>query len=213
MAIPATGLQHKVMPALVAVFAQETDRLNALDAQLGDGDHGLSMQTGLRALLALTESSPDQSLESFLREGGTAFNEAAGSTIGILVMSALKAAGQSVAGKDTLDVGDAADMLEAAISAIMARGKAKPGQKTILDSLMPAVEALRRCAGGPDQHPPVAEQVSDAAKSGAEGTVELTSSTGRARWFKDRSIGIMDPGAWSGYLIMKTVGETVGDAA
>jgi dihydroxyacetone kinase-like protein len=199
----------RLVANLVAIFEQEADKLNGLDAQLGDGDHGLSMLAGLRGVLELSLRNPELDWATFLKQGGSAFNEAAGSTIGILIMSAMKAAGQSVDGKAALTPADLGAMLEAGTNAIMARGKAKPGQKTILDSLIPAQEVLLRSAESGVASAQLASQAADAARAGAEETADLISSTGRARWFKERSVGIMDPGAWSGYLIVKTIGETL----
>ncbi|WP_082033353.1 DAK2 domain-containing protein [Celeribacter indicus] len=87
-----------------------------------------------------------------------------------------------------------------------AGGKTRPGQKTILDSLAPALETLKSSAECTDVAS-AARNAAEAAKKGADATVSLTSSVGRARWFQDRSVGTMDPGAWSGYLIIRTLGE------
>lgn len=209
----SADLPRRVLTRLIQVFAEEGDRLNELDAKLGDGDHGLSMQAGLRGVKEFAQESDDLDLATFLRKGGMAFNEAAGSTIGILMFSAMKAAGQSVADKAELGLADAADMLEAATDAITARGKATVGQKTILDSLVPATAAMREAASQGLGAQEAAEAIVAAAREGAEGTAEQTSATGRARWFKERSVGIMDPGAWSGHLIVRTIAEVVnGDA-
>jgi dihydroxyacetone kinase-like protein len=112
--------------------------------------------------------------------------------------------------KDTLDIADLAHMLDAAVQAIMKRGKSQVGQKTILDSLAPASSAFSKIlqTGKMDERDAI-QNVIDAARTGAESTREMTSSIGRARWFSDRTLGVIDPGALSGYMIVKTVGEYI----
>jgi dihydroxyacetone kinase len=208
MMIP-DGFIAETMTRLVALFEAELDRLNELDAQLGDGDHGLSMLTGLRAARDIAHTDHGLSLPDFLRQAATGFNEAAGSTIGILMMSAMRAAGESVHGKPDLSGSDAAIMLDAAVKAIMKRGKTDLGQKTIIDSLAPAVDSLSASARNGASAVETADAAALAAREGAESTKPMSSTIGRARWFAERSVGIMDPGAWSGYLLVKTLGDCV----
>jgi phosphoenolpyruvate---glycerone phosphotransferase subunit DhaL len=199
----------RIVAALVVTFEREAEYLNALDAQIGDGDHGLSMLKGLRALSEHVVAHEGEPLGQLLAQGGRAFNEAAGYTIGILMLSALKSAGEALSGEEVACHGEALAMLDAAIAGIMARGKAKAGQKTILGSLLPAAAALRAHAVPPASVEKAVAALVDAAHAGAEGTRDLVSTMGRARWFENRSKGVVDPGAWSGYLIVKTIGDAV----
>ena len=89
----------------------------------------------------------------------------------------------------------------------MKRGKAQIGQKTILDSLHPALVVLQQGIGSGDDEKKLVAEVIQAAADGAEKTRELRPEVGRARWFSERSQGQIDPGAVSGHLIIKTVGE------
>ncbi len=135
-------------------------------------------------------------------------NEAAGSTISILMFSAMRQAGQVVADEKQIGSIELRDMLDAAIKAIMKRGKAEVGQKTILHSLHPALTAPE--AGlekGESDSKALIQAVIQAAADGAENTCNLRPGVGRAKWFVDRSQGEIDPGAVSGSLIVKTVGE------
>jgi len=132
-----------ILGRLAEVFEERKDELNDLDTKIGDGDHGFSMARGFGAVRAHAEGGADKDIGELLMAGGMQFNEAAGSTIGILMFSALREAGKVAAGKTTLRLSDVADMLEAAITGITKRGKATVGQKTILDSLSPALTALR----------------------------------------------------------------------
>ena len=206
---------HKDLVAIIskiyAAFLEKMDYLNDLDAKIGDGDHGLSMVTGLRAVDELVRSEPLLPIRQMLIRGGQQFNEAAGSTIGILIFSAMREAGNGIDEyKDSLGMADLAQMLDAAALGIMKRGKSQVGQKSILDSLVPASSAFSRIVqtGSMDEREAI-QAVIDAARAGAESTREMVSSIGRAKWFSDRSLGIIDPGAMTGYLIIKAVGDYI----
>jgi phosphoenolpyruvate---glycerone phosphotransferase subunit DhaL len=191
--------------SLAGAFEENRDRLNELDARIGDGDHGLSMARGFSALASRFEEAPPASVGEALLQGGTLFNEISGSTIGILLFSAMRESGKAAAGKDCLGLADLALMLEAAIGGIRKRGKAEPGQKTILDSLHPALLALQAglAEGRPEEE--VLRAAARAADEGAERTRGMDPVVGRARWFQERSKGELDPGAVSGAIIVKTV--------
>lgn len=193
-----------VIEKLAAVFEEETDRLNDLDTKLGDGDHGRSMNLGFKALAACAREKPFDSMTALLMDGGMQFNEAAGSTIGILMMSGLRAAGKAIADRSEIGRSDAVAMLDAAIEALKKRGKSDVGQKTILDSLQPALVALQNAevdlAG-----------IVEAAENGAESTRQMQPVVGRARWFAERSQDEIDPGAVSGALIIGTICEYLRD--
>jgi len=192
---------------LAEVFEQNKDRLNELDMRIGDGDHGLSMGRGFSAAAKHVQEQAPASISAALMDGGLQFNEAAGSTIGILMFSAMREAGKSVKDMNEVTLTDMAGMLEAAVAGIIKRGKAQVGQKTILDSLHPALEALRSGLESGTEEKTLVAEVIKAAADGAEHTRELAPEVGRARWFSERSKGQIDPGAVSGHLILQTIGE------
>jgi len=193
---------------LAAAFEEQKDRLNELDAAIGDGDHGMSMARGFSAVAAALRDNTPATISDALAQGGMQFNEVSGSTIGILMFSAMREAGKAVSGKESLGAAELADMLAAAIEGIKRRGKAEVGQKTILDSLHPALESLRAGLGSRGLEGEEALQAAArAAEEGAESTRELDSKIGRARWFSERSKGALDPGAVSGAIIVRTVAD------
>ena len=198
----------KIFIQLAETFNREKDFLNDLDSKIGDGDHGLSMSRGFNAVMKTVEESPDLTISEMLIEGGMQFNEVTGSTIGILIFSAMRAAGLAVKDKEPLKLKDLQNMLQASIEAIKKRGKASKGQKTILDSLMPALEYLENQKNNNDESVIIRETINQALE-GAQSTKNLESQIGRAKWFIDRSIGVMDPGAYTGYLILNTIGEYI----
>jgi len=196
-----------ILNKLAEVFEESKDHLNDLDTKIGDGDHGLSMARGFTAVAKYVKEKAPATISALLMEGGMQFNEAAGSTIGILMFSGLREAGKVVKDKEEATLSDLAAMLEAAIQGIMKRGKARVGQKTILDSLHPALEALQQGLGSGMDEEKLVAAVIQAAADGAEKTRDLRPEAGRARWFSERSQGQIDPGAVSGHLIIKTAGE------
>jgi dihydroxyacetone kinase-like protein len=196
-----------ILKRLAEVFQQNKDRLNELDAKIGDGDHGLSMARGFAASARYAEETEPEAIGALLMGAGLQFNEAAGSTIGILMFSAMREAGKAAGDKREVSLADLASMLEAAVQGIMKRGKAQVGQKTILDSLHPALEALKEGIASGTEEKSLVEEVIRATADGAEKTRELKPEAGRARWFSERSAGEIDPGAVSGHLIVRTVGE------
>ena len=198
----------EIMTQLANTFSQEKDYLNDLDSKIGDGDHGLSMSRGFNGIRDYLIKHPELSISDILIKGGVQFNELTGSTIGILIFSAMRAAGSAVKDNESIDIPDLQDMLAASIEAIQKRGKASIGQKTILDSLIPALEYLKSQKNKSDESEIIREAIK-AASQGAESTKKLESQIGRARWFKERSIGVMDPGAYTGYLIIKVIGEYI----
>lgn len=198
----------KIFVQLAETFNREKDFLNDLDSKIGDGDHGLSMSRGFNAVIKTIEKSPELTISDMLTKGGMQFNEVTGSTIGILIFSAMRAAGLAVKDKETLNLKDLQNMLQASIEAIKKRGKASRGQKTILDSLIPSLEYLEKQKSKIDESLIIKGTIKKAF-DGAESTKNIESQIGRAKWFRDRSVGVMDPGAYTGYLIIKTIGEYI----
>jgi len=198
----------KIFIHLAETFNREKDFLNDLDSKIGDADHGLSMSRGFNAVMKNIEKSPDLTISDMLTTGGMQFNEVTGSTIGILIFSAMRAAGLIVKDKERINLKDLQNMLQASIEAIMKRGKALRGQKTILDSLIPSLEYLKKQDSKKNESLIIKGMIKKAF-DGAESTKNLVSQIGRAKWFSDRSVGVMDPGAYTGYLILNTIGEYI----
>jgi phosphoenolpyruvate---glycerone phosphotransferase subunit DhaL len=198
----------EIINRLSEVFNKEKSNLNELDSKIGDGDHGLSMARGFNAIVSYLKDNPDLSISDILSQGGMQFNEVTGSTIGILIFSAMRAAGMKVKDKTEIGFPDLQTMLAVSIEAIQKRGKAQKGQKTILDTLIPTLKYLESQKIDEDESEIITEAINIAHKS-AEATKDLEPQVGRARWFKERGMGNIDPGAYTGYLIIKTVGEYI----
>ena len=191
--------------------------LTALDQAIGDGDHGTNMDRGFTAIVvALDEGRPDADGElaqaaARLRTVGRTLISTVGGAAGPLYGTAFLRAGGALAaapaGADTASV--LLDGLDAAVGGIQALGKSTAGEKTMLDALMPAAAAGReRLAAGEDTVTVVAA-IADAAAAGAEATIPMVATKGRASYLGERSVGHKDPGAASSALLLQALADVV----
>jgi len=138
------------------------------------------------------------------------FNRKAASTFGALFATMMMRAARVAKGLDEVDAGGVAEMLAAAAEGVKERGKADVGDKTLLDALVPASEAMAQAV---DEGLSLAEglaRAAAAAEAGAEATIELKSKAGRSSWFSDRTAGIKDPGATAMAIMLRSLSEYVG---
>jgi len=180
--------------SLRLVMIEET--LNAMDGAIGDGDLGINMAKGGAGLLRYLDSAtPGDDIGAFLIGAGMALNREAPSSLGTLLSSALLRAGKETRGCTRLDLAGIAGLTSAADQAMQDRGKAKPGDKTILDALHPAAEALAQAAVAGVSLSEAGQLALMAARQGRDITVALQSRVGRASWVGERTRGKVDPGA------------------
>ena len=171
------------------------DILNQLDAAVGDGDLGITAFKGASALRDyVADNPPDDDLGKFLAGLGMAFNRAASSTMGALTATALMRAGKEARGMAQLDGGALARMLCAADIGVQERGKAKPGDKTIVDALHPAALAFDAAIGDGRSIDEAADEMLKAARRGRDAVIPLRSKIGRASWVGERTENQPDPG-------------------
>ncbi|MDX2007041.1 MAG: DAK2 domain-containing protein [Meiothermus sp.] len=185
------GALNRAANRLVAM----RDQLNTLDAAMGDGDSGLTAEKGATGLLEyLTTNPPSADLGKWLAQAGMAYNKAAPSTMGALVATAFMRAGKEVMGKPDLAAEDLAKMFLAASLGIQERGKAKPGDKTIVDAMHPAAEAFGAAVAAGDSLEAAGAKALEAARRGRDAAIPLRSMMGRANWVGERTEGRPDPG-------------------
>ncbi len=171
------------------------DQLNELDAAVGDGDCGLTAEKGANGIKAyLAQNLADDNLGKWLAKAGMAYNKAAPSTMGALMATALMRAGKEVMGKSELENIEIGKMLKAASIGIQERGKAKVGDKTIVDALDPAADALLAALKNGDSLEASAKAALLAAQRGRDSVIEIRSMIGRANWVGDKTKGKVDPG-------------------
>ncbi len=166
------------------------DELRDLDAALGDGDLGITISAGGQAVRAALADLADDALPAqVLKVAAAAFAKANPSTMAALVGGAMLAAARTLGDAPDVDTRAGLGIGRAAAESISTRGKSKVGDKTILDALVPALDAMEAASDAS-----LAAGI-DAARDGIENTRTLQSMRGRASWLGDRSKGLQDPGA------------------
>ncbi|WP_434046920.1 MULTISPECIES: dihydroxyacetone kinase subunit DhaL [Sorangium] len=193
--------------------------LTELDAAIGDSDHGVNMARGFTAVRSRLDTLDRGDVGALLRGVGTILLSTVGGASGPLYGTLFRDAGQRVAGAAAIDLAALTGCLEAGLEGVRRRGKASPGEKTMVDALVPAVDALKAALGAPqpdgvgDGGAPLAEalaRAAEAAKAGAEATVPLIARKGRASYLGERSAGHQDPGATSCWLLLRSLAATAG---
>jgi phosphoenolpyruvate---glycerone phosphotransferase subunit DhaL len=200
-------------PDLVAMLitvadavSQDKDRLCALDGVIGDGDHGVTMDIGFTAIReALAALPPDTEPTSVFNAAAKTFLNAVGASAGPLYATAFMRAGAAVKGKPVLDRDAFVDAIIAMAKGVQDRGKAEPGEKTMVDAWHPAAAAIAAAREAGDSLIDCLNAAASAAEEGATATISMLATKGRSARLGDRSIGHMDAGAASTALILSSL--------
>ncbi len=201
------------LKAIAVALVARAEELNALDAALGDGDLGVTMRLGCQAVLDELATLADADISATCTRAGMAFNRAAASTMGALIATAGMRAGKEAKGAATLDLPLLARMVAAAETGIRERGKAQPGDKTILDALVPAVESLQQSAATQLGLGEAGRRALAAAREGCAATIPMRAKVGRANWVGDRTVGHADAGATALVIALEAIVRAPQDAA
>jgi dihydroxyacetone kinase-like protein len=178
-----------------------------LDAVVGDGDFGYSLARGFEIVVAQWDGFDRTDITTFLRKVAVVVTSRVGGTSGPIWGTALLRAAGAVTGKSEVDGADAVTMLRAAAEGIMARGGASLGEKTLLDSLVPATDEIeRQVAAGADTLTTL-RAAAAVARSTADDTAKLQARRGRAAYTGERSIGSVDAGATAVAVIFEALVE------
>ena len=207
--IPEAKLADVLKHVAEDMIAAEGE-FQALDAALGDGDLGVTVKMGFQAIRDVCQKS-DQTqasdIGSLLSAAGVAFMNANASTMGTLMGTAWLRAGKVAALRTTVKLGDAVMMCRAAAEGIQRRGKAQLGDKTILDAIFPACDALAKA----DQDGKACAEAfllaAEAAERAVADTTPLQSRVSRASWLQERSKGLPDPGASLCAKLFRSIGN------
>ena len=182
------------------------ESLTELDQAMGDGDLGITAGKMAAALTAYAADEPQAAdVGTYLAQAGMAVNRAASSSLGTLLATAAMRAGKEVRGLDEVAAADLARMLTAADAGIQERGKAKPGDKTIIDVLHPAAGVFAAAVDEGADVAAAASQMLDAARAGRDAVTPLRSRVGRAGWVGERTEGLVDPGCEAGVVILEAI--------
>jgi dihydroxyacetone kinase-like protein len=193
-----------------AVITEQREYLTRLDTAVGDADHGTNMDRGMRAAFERVDALDGDDISAALKGVGMALvskvGGAAGPLYGTMFLQMANAAGDG----SEVDLAGWTQMLEAGLKGVQMRGKAEPGDKTMVDALTPAVEALQRAQEDGAELTAALERSAQAAREGMEKTVPMVARKGRASYLGERSAGHQDPGATSSYLLLQAAVDALG---
>jgi len=190
------------------VIEDNHEMLTDLDREIGDADHGANMRRGFRAVLEKLPTVEDKDIGSILKNVGMTLLSKVGGAAGPLYSTLFMKAGTTIGAKTEMELTDWAKALEAATVGIANLGKALPNDKTMLDSLYPALSALNSAIENGASNGEALQKSAEAAHEGMLATIPLVARKGRASYLGERSAGHQDPGATSTYLLIKSAAET-----
>jgi dihydroxyacetone kinase-like protein len=200
------------------VIADNQAQLTRLDAAIGDGDHGTNMDRGMRKVLERLDAGgpeggaasgvSDKDIGAALKAVAMALISSVGGAAGPLYGTFFLQMGNAAAGRSELDLAGWTGALDAGLHGVVARGKAEVGDKTMVDALTPAVDALHEAQAQGVDVAAALQRSASAAQEGMERTVDLVARKGRASYLGPRSAGHQDPGATSSYLLLRTAADS-----
>lgn len=203
----------KITAEHVLAFLQEVanqvkvqrDYLTRLDSAIGDADHGANLDRGFSAVVSKLPTVADKDIGSILKAVGTTLVSTVGGASGPLYGTAFLRAGMATADRFELSPDDVVAALEAALEGILARGKAQLGEKTMVDAISPAIEALKAARANGDDYLTALRSGVAAGEAGMQATIPMLATKGRASYLGDRSIGHQDPGATSSVMMLRAM--------
>ncbi|MBQ1109435.1 dihydroxyacetone kinase subunit DhaL [Streptomyces anulatus] len=198
-----TDFFRRWMTAVAASVEREANHLTELDSAIGDADHGSNLQRGFTAVTEVLEKDAPATPGAVLTLAGRQLISTVGGASGPLYGTLLRRTGKALGDDDEVTQDQLARAFAAGVAAVGQLGGAQAGDKTMLDALLPAAEALATSFDG----------AANAARAGAEATVPLQARKGRASYLGERSIGHQDPGATSSALLVEALAATAADGA
>lgn len=177
------------------IIKENKDYITDLDLATGDGDHWSNLNMGFEKLMSVIDNLKQMNLSDEFKEIGKIMMSVIGGSSGVLYGSAYIAAAKAAKDMDSLDKSGLYTILKAMLEAIMTRGNAKPGFKTMIDSLHPAVEEYKHCLDNNLSDEEICKNVKQAAIDGAERTRNMEAVKGRATYQANKGVGHLDPGA------------------
>ena len=203
-----TSITCEQLPALfqgvAAIFAEKKEELCNMDAQMGDGDLGLTMDKGYGALPALLQENMEAGdIGKTLMKGGMKMSCLVPSTMGTLMSSGIMEGGKALKGKDAMGPRELADCLTAFAAGVQKRGKCQPGDRTILDALDAGAQAAAKAAEEGGDLSAVIAAACEGAAQGVEATKDMVPKFGKAAVFAAKAKGVPDQGAMAGLYMLQ----------
>ncbi len=195
--------------AYAAAIEQHKDFLTQLDMAIGDGDHGANMHRGMQAVIARLSSTANQDIGAILKTVAMTLISTVGGASGPLYGSLFLQMATTIGNKTELSAQEFSAALKSGIDSVIARGKAAPGEKTMIDALLPAFEALHAALQAGKPFAEAMRASAEAAAAGRDATIPMVAKKGRASYLGERSAGHLDPGATSSALLLQSAFEAL----
>ena len=192
-----------IVKSISDIMDENKDYLIELDAQNGDGDLGISMSNGFKALVSFLENNKETDIGKVFMKMSSAFNEASPSSLGTILSFGMLGMAKSLKGKTQIELIDISQAFENGIKTIIDKANSKLGEKTILDSLYYGAETLKNNSNLSPKE--AFEKAFKSASEGSENTKNMKAVHGRASYYGDKSIGILDGGSVVGKLIFEGI--------
>ncbi len=193
--------------------ATDKEYLTELDAAIGDGDHGINMDRGMRAVLPKVEALPEGDVASLFRTVAMTLISTVGGASGPLYGTVFLQLATALKDKPEVQPADWAVALASAVAGVQSRGKAMPEDKTMVDALLPASQAMSDQLAAGASFNAALKAAEEAAEAGMKATIPLVARKGRASYLGERSAGHQDPGATSSWLLMKAAREAFAEGS
>jgi len=190
-----------VISRIAAIMAEKRDFLIKIDAELGDGDLGLTMERAFESARDVLTGEPAAEVGAALMKAGMQMARSAPSTMGTLLATGFMRGGKAVPAGPEIDASELAPFFNAFVEGVMARGKAKPGEKTLIDVLLPAVEAMKESSASEASQ--LLRSGYEAAVAGLERTKETVAVHGRPAYYGEKTVGKADPGGTAALLVLQ----------
>ncbi len=204
--LDTAGVVEMLKAAASAIIAAEPELTDA-DRKLGDGDHGVGMERGMTAVIEKLDAGGIPTVDKAFMAVGMAMMSSMGGASGAVFGTLFRSGGKAIGGNETLDAAGFAEFVSAGTEAVMSRGGAKPGDKTMVDALAPAAEKARELSGAPLGEAIAA--VAQAAADGRDASEAMVATMGRAKTLGEKSVGHPDAGACSVAIIFKAMADYV----
>ncbi|MDQ1536008.1 MAG: phosphoenolpyruvate---glycerone phosphotransferase subunit DhaL [Actinomycetota bacterium] len=198
----STAALDRWIRSFALLVAEHKEELTDLDAAIGDGDHGANMDRGMRAVVVALDDAPPATPSALFNKVGMTLISTVGGASGPLFGTLFLRAGASFPDAAEVSLTQLAEAMRAGLDGIVARGKAEAGDKTMFDSLAPAVAALDAAVSGGMEKADALKAALVAAESGRDATTPMLARKGRASYLGERSIGHQDPGATTVALLI-----------
>ena len=191
------------------VIGENARYLTNLDAAIGDGDHGINMARGMIAVIAALDQSVPADLAELFKQVGITLVKSVGGASGPLYGTFFLRMATALGPVDTVDAQAFATALRAGVAGVVQRGHAEPGDKTMVDALAPALDALDAALASGSGIAAALHEATVAAEKGREATQAMVARKGRASYLGQRSVGHLDPGAVSAVMLINSAATAV----